>query len=228
MSDGDQQDATVEFRFPLVALALTTALAGLVDAFTLLRYGVFTANQSGNIVHVGMGLSGRFPEWLVALTSVASFGLGGVAAVRLRRFSPPSPPVSELIGVIVVFALWATADILLDSGRDRPQRILLAALAAFGLGLLAKLFVHTAGITTNTTYQTSTVLGAAQALADWIVRRGHSANAARRWILGLVGITGYAAGGAIGTIAQRSLAWAFVLALAVVTTLLALSRARVG
>lgn len=225
MTVDDQQDTAAEFRYPLVALALTTALAGLVDAFTLLRYGVFTANQSGNIVHVGMGLSGRFPPWLTALASIVSFGLGGVAAVRLRRFSRPLPPVNELLGVVVVLALWATADVLLDSGsRDRTHRILLAALAAFGLGMLAMLFLHTAGIKTSTTYQTSTVLNTAQALSDWISRRGRSAGAARRWMLGLIGIGGYAVGGGIGAVTQRSLAWVFVLAIAVVATLLAIAR----
>lgn len=225
MTAGDQQDTASEFRFPLVALALTTAVAGLIDAFTLLRYGVFTANQSGNIVHVGMGLSGRFPAWLVALASIVGFAVGGVVAGRLRRFSRTSPPVTDLVGAIAVLALWATADILLDSGsRDRTYRVLLAALAAIGLGFLAMLFLRTAGVKTTPTYQTSTVLNAAQGLSEWIRRRGHSSGAARRWTLGLLGISCYAAGGGIGALAQRSLAWVFVLAIAVVATLLVLAR----
>lgn len=225
MTTRDQQDTAVEFRYPLLALALTTAVAGLIDAFTLLRYGVFTANQSGNVVHVGMGLSGRFPQWLVAAASIVGFGLGGVAAGRLRRLSATSPPVTELVGVITVLALWAMADILLDSGRgERRYQVLLAALAAVGLGLLARLFVRTAGVKTSTTYQTSTVLNATRALSEWIGSRGHSPDAARRWMLGLVGIAGYAVGGAVGAVAQRSGAWVFVFAIAVVAALLAVVR----
>ena len=226
MTAGDQQDTAVEFRYPLVALALTTAVAGLIDAVTLLRYGVFTANQSGNIVHVGMGLSGHFSPWPVALASIVGFGVGGAVGGPLRRAATASPPVTELLGVIVVFTLWATADFLLDSGsRDRTHQVLLAALAAVGLGILAVLFVRTAGVKTTPTYQTSTVLNAAQSLSAWIARRGHNPSAARRWTLGLVGIACYAAGGAIGAIAQRSVAWVFVLAIAVLATLLAVARA---
>ena len=226
MSSGDQEDTTVEFRYPLVALTLTTAVAGLIDAFTLLRYGVFTANQSGNIVHVGMGLSGRFPQWLVALASIVGFAVGSVAAGRLRRITRTSPPVAELIGVIAVLAAWATVDIRLDSGRgDRTQQVLLAALAAIGLGILARLFLRTAGVKTSTTYQTITVLNATRALATWLGRRGHNPAAARTWLLGLLGIAGYAAGGGIGALAQRSLAWVFALAIGVVAMLLAVTRA---
>jgi uncharacterized membrane protein YoaK (UPF0700 family) len=222
---GDQQDTTVEFRYPLLALVLTTVVAGLIDAFTLLRYGVFTANQSGNVVHVGMGLSGRFPQWLVAAASIVGFGVGGVVAGRLRRVSPTSPPVAELVGVITVLALWATADLLLDSGRgDRTQQVLLATLAAIGLGLLARLFLRTAGVRTSTTYQTSTVLNTTRALSEWIGSRGRRPDAARRWMLGFVGVAGYAVGGGIGAVVQRSVAWVFVLALAVVAALLAVAR----
>ena len=225
---GGWQDVQKEFRLPLVALALTTVVAGLVDAFTLLRYGVFTANQSGNIVHVGMGLSGRFPQWPAALASIVAFGAGGALAARLRRSHRDSPPARELVGVIVAVTLWSVADVLLESGQgDRGRQAGLAALAAVSLGILALLFARTAGVMTTTTYQTSTVLSAAQGLSDWIGRGDRSRRASRRWRLGLIGICGYALGGAIGALIQRSPAWVFGLAIGILATLLATAHEKV-
>ena|SRR5690606_3332117 len=91
----DWQDTRSEFRFPLLALGLTTAVSGLVDAFTLLRYGVFTANQAGNVVQIGIGLGGKFPAWPAASASVAGFGVGrcwacGYESFRTWRRPPPS------------------------------------------------------------------------------------------------------------------------------------------
>lgn len=226
MTSDDWQDTRSEFRYPLVALALTAAVSGLIDAFTLLHYGVFTANQSGNIVHVGMGLSGSFPQWRAALASIVGFGVGGALAGPLRRARRRPRPVGELVGVIVAVALWSVADIVLASGsHDAAYRILLAALAAVGLGILAMLFLRIAGIKTTTTYQTSTVLNAAQGLSDWIGGKGRRGSVpARRWMLGLLGIGCYGAGGGAGALAQRSPAWVFALAISVLATLLATVR----
>lgn len=172
-----------------------------------------------------MGLSGSFPDWPAALASIVGFGVGGVVGGQLRHALRRSPPVPELVGVIVTVALWAVADLLLQSGsRERTQRVLLAALGAVSLGMLARLFLRTVGVKTTTTYQTGTVLNAAQGLSDWIGHKGRRGSGARRWTLGLLGIGCYGGGGTIGAIAQRSPAWVFALTIAILTTLLATVR----
>lgn len=221
----DWQDTRTEFRFPLLALGLTTGVSGLVDAFTLLRYGVFTANQAGNVVHIGMGLGGAFPGWPAALASVAGFGAGAVLGGRLRKAARLPPPAAELIGVIAAATLWSVADLVLDSGTDYTgYRALLTAVSALVLGILARLFLRTAGVRTTTTYQTGTVLSVADGLARWIRGGGRPGRATRTWLLGLLGIGCYAAGGALGAVVRGWPAAVFALTVAALATLLVIVR----
>lgn len=224
-ADHDWQDTRAEFRFPLVALGLTTAVSGLVDAFTLLRYGVFTANQAGNIVQTGMGLGGQFPAWPAASASIVGFGVGAVVGARLRRTARMPPPAAELTGVIVAAAVWAAADVALDSGAGGAgYRALLTTTSALTLGILARLFLRTAGTKTATTYQSGTVLSAADGLAGWIRSGGRWGSAARKWTLGLLGIGCYAGGGAVGALAHHWPAAVFALTVAILAVLLAIVR----
>jgi uncharacterized membrane protein YoaK (UPF0700 family) len=224
----DPQDALAEFRFPVVALVLTTGVAGMADAFTLLRYGVFVANQSGNLVHSGMAIGGKFPDWPAALASIAGFGLGGTLATLVRRRGRVgrwAPPAGELVTAILTAVVWALVDVAVATAHPGPgQRALLAAVGAVTLGILAVLFVRTAGIRTTTTYQTGTVLSTAQAFADLVQRAVRHTTAVRRWSLGLLGITCYALGGTVGSLIVGRPGLVFALGIGVLVALLLLIR----
>ena len=166
------QDALTEFRFPVAALVLTSAVGGLVDAYALIRYQVFVANQSGNVVHVGMGLGGQFADWPVAAASICGVLAGAALGTVLRWGATPgriSPPVRQLAAALLAVVVWATADALLDSGtRGDGDRALLAVLGAAVTGLLAVVFFRVAGVTVVTTYQSTTVVDLAKGLARWL------------------------------------------------------------
>jgi uncharacterized membrane protein YoaK (UPF0700 family) len=65
-----------------------TAAAGMMDAFSFLRAGVFTANMTGNTVVLGLGLAGHErPRAFLSLAALAAFAAGALVAslVLLRR-----------------------------------------------------------------------------------------------------------------------------------------------
>ncbi|WP_191906628.1 YoaK family protein [Microbacterium lushaniae] len=71
-------------------LALTFA-AGIVDALSWIGLsGVFTANQTGNVLLLGMGVAGTpGVNGLPALCALTAFLLGAAIVGRMTRASPP-------------------------------------------------------------------------------------------------------------------------------------------
>ncbi|GAB3160260.1 hypothetical protein GCM10027290_66070 [Micromonospora sonneratiae] len=212
----------------MLALVLATGVAGFADAFSLLTYGVFTANQSGNLIHVGMGLAGRFPDWPVALVSIFGFCLGGGLATRIRhrvRRHRCAPPGWELVAIIGVVVLWAVlARVLAPWDWRIGQHLVSAFVGAVAMGLLAVLFVRTSGAKTTTTYQSGTVLNIGEQFSDWIRRSHRRSRTARRWTMGFLGITCYAAGGGFGALLGDRPVWILAGSLVVLVVLLVIVR----
>ncbi|MEU9508635.1 YoaK family protein [Micromonospora sp. NPDC048170] len=206
----DPEDSYREFRHPLVVLAMTTCVAGFLDAFAYLRYGVFVANQSGNVVFLGIGSGGQHPDWPSAAASLVAFAAGTGVVTRLRAArSRWTPPVRGLAAVVVAMALWAALNVLFEYGRTGPPpRLALAAAGGFAMGCLATLFVRTAGIATSITYQSGTVAKTGERIARWLAGPGTDrARARQASLLGLLTLAGYAVGGGIGTLAQQRPLW---------------------
>ncbi|SCL73092.1 Uncharacterized membrane protein YoaK, UPF0700 family [Micromonospora peucetia] len=202
----DPEDSYREFRHPLLVLALTTGIAGFVDAFAFLRYGAFVANQSGNAVFLGIGLAGRHATWLESAASLVAFAVGtGVVSQLRAAHSRWSPSVRALACALVALSLWAVLNALLQYGRQGGlPRIALAAAGGLAMGALATLFARTAGITTAITYQSGTVAKTGERVGRWLAGPGTARRRARQGIfLGLLALTCYAVGGGIGTVTQQ-------------------------
>ncbi|MFF5179618.1 YoaK family protein [Micromonospora sp. NPDC000316] len=209
-SQPDPQDAYRVFRYPILALAVTTATAGFVDAFAFLRYGVFVANQSGNAIFLGIGPAGRHPAWPAALTSLVAFGAGAGVVARLRAMGPPRTSATRgLAATVIAMAVWSAVNVLLEYGRTSPQsRAVLAAFGGLAMGSLATLFVRTAGVATTITYQSGTVAKTGERIVSWIAGSGNKRSQARKGsLLGLLTLATYAVGGALGTLAQQWPLW---------------------
>ncbi|AVT41398.1 DUF1275 domain-containing protein [Plantactinospora sp. BB1] len=206
----DPADAYREFRHPLLALILGIGIAGALDAFAFLRYGAFVANQSGNAVFLGIGPAGEHPQWPAAAASLAAFAAGAGIVSWLRGATRRWPP--PLTGIVVTelaLALWTVLNLLLGYGREAAAaRIVLTAVGAFAMGSLTTLFSRTAGIATTITYQSGTAAKTGERAVRWLTGRGAGRTRARTGtLLGLLAISCYAAGGAVGTLAQHQPRW---------------------
>ncbi|MEV0130397.1 YoaK family protein [Dactylosporangium sp. NPDC050688] len=220
------EDSRAEFRLPLLALAVATGVAGLMDALAVTRYGVFVANQSGNLVHVGMGLAGRDPLWLASACSIGAFGLGAGVAFGVRRICDPGhrpdPAVAGFCLALVALLLWAVVDAAFDRGAPGlDRRAVLAATGAFFMGCLGGLFARTAGIATTITYQSGTVMKTGTRVVAWIAGSGEARRKASQGVLlGLLGIGGYVSGSFVGALAGGRPMLTFALAAAVLVALM--------
>lgn len=149
-----------------VALSLT-AVGGFVDAVGYIAlFQVFTANMSGNSVHVGMYLGQR--NWLELLRpfcAIVSYVVG-MALTRiaveiagragLRRIASFTLALETLL-----LALFAHATPAMHLGQivdqHSPAYFTLVALLAFAMGVQTATLTHIGALTIYTTFVTGTL-----------------------------------------------------------------------
>jgi uncharacterized membrane protein YoaK (UPF0700 family) len=97
-----------------VAMLLLTFGTGVLDAATYLGlHGVFTANMTGNVVFIGLGLAGHSGVPLLRSTlALGGFLLGAAVVGRLQRSRPAQraadPFVASVLGVVAVLMVGMT------------------------------------------------------------------------------------------------------------------------
>ena len=79
-------DAAAIFRYPIVMMGLLTGMAGALDVVEYRDFGLFTANQGGNLVLIWVRLEERSSlAWIVAASIVgAMVGIALVVALRMK------------------------------------------------------------------------------------------------------------------------------------------------
>lgn len=194
------------FRWPVIALLLLTFTAGYADGYSLTRFDVFIANQSGNIVRAGMGIFGEYPEWRLALLSILGFACGAALswfmAVPALRFSWTLLRVRLLLASMLLAAWWIVSLLVGDSAGAGVATALLGGMA---LGILASAMTSIAGTPVQPTFQTGNVLNGARGVVLWATGDATAARAGRRLvILGALMVITYAMGGAAGALATRA------------------------
>ena len=161
MTEGDHPAAPRPTRLAAAALVvagLLAAVAGFVDAVGFNRlFGVFPANQSGNVAFLGMAIGGDGPAagWRCAL-SIAGFATGTAAGFLLgHRLGPrrrgPTLIVVELVLLLVVTVVAGNVD-----GRGLSggfTGVVLVALGSFAMGIQTEAIRRVAGVAVATTYQ---------------------------------------------------------------------------
>ncbi|MBL8777616.1 MAG: DUF1275 domain-containing protein [Acidimicrobiales bacterium] len=187
-------------RSPQVATAYgLTAVAGCVDAIAYTRIsGVFPANQSGNLILLGL-VTGGAPGTPVGRTAaaIAAFALGVMAAARssgrLGRGRDPGLLAAELallaLAALLVGALPVDgAPSTVDGARG------IAALVVLGLamGVQTEVIGRVVGVGVSTTFET----GALTRLAEQLGRPG--ATDTRVVLVLALGVATYVAGAAAG------------------------------
>lgn len=193
------------FRWPVIALVLLTITAGYTDGYSLSRFDVFIANQSGNIVRAGMGLFGEYDAWPLALLSMLGFALGAMLAwllgIPAARLGWTLVRVRLLTASVILGIWWLVILLVSDEGQ---KGVACALLGGMALGVLASVMTKVANTPIQPTFQTATVLNSARGLIEWLAGRGATESAGRRLaVLGIMTIVCYAAGGALGAFAVR-------------------------
>lgn len=149
-----------------VALSLTV-VGGFVDAVGYIAlFEVFTANMSGNSVHVGIYLGQR--QWLNLLRPLCAIvfyvvgmvltriAVGITGRVRMRRIASFTLALEALL-----LALFAHATPAMHLGQivdqQSPSYFLLVALLAFAMGVQTATLTHIGALTIYTTFVTGTL-----------------------------------------------------------------------
>jgi uncharacterized membrane protein YoaK (UPF0700 family) len=193
-------NASESFRAPVIVVVLLTLTAGFADGHCLTRSDVFVANQSGNVVRIGMGLVGEYSQWPLATLSMLGFGLGAMVAWLLGRLAarrPRSLIRLRLLTVCLLVIIWCIALLAFDDDRG----ITSALIGAITMGVLATVITKVAGVQAQTTFQSATVLRSAQGLLAWITHADPVHHTGRLLaLLGALTLTCYAAGGALGAV----------------------------
>jgi uncharacterized membrane protein YoaK (UPF0700 family) len=151
-----------------VATALTlTMVGGFVDAVGYIAlFEVFTANMSGNSVHVGMYLGQRnWQELLRPLCAIVSYVVG-VALTRITVEIAGRRGIRHIASFtlaveVILLALFARATPAMHLGQlvdlQSPVYFTLVALLAFAMGVQTATLTHVGALTIYTTFVTGTL-----------------------------------------------------------------------
>lgn len=197
--------ASTERWSPIATAYVLTAIAGCVDAVAYTRItGVFPANQSGNLILLGLAAGGTpgAPAWRTA-GAIAAFAIGVMVtarvSARMGRGRDPGLLVAELVLLALAALLCGTLPV--DDVSSTVEGALgTAALVALGLamGVQTEVIGRVVGVGVSTTFET----GALTHLAEQLGRP--SASDTRAVAVLALGVATYVAGAAAGaSIADR-------------------------
>jgi hypothetical protein len=195
-------DAGVAFRHPFRVMVLVTFVVGALDAVGYDRFGVFTANQAGNLV-IGWTLLAHDPAGAgLAVASLGGCAVGVAAVVLLRRLWPwlagPTGSRALLVGAAVLMAVAAFVghEVLRAPGWtsiDWWTQAASVALTAFSIAVLGVVFVSGGGMrapvlaSTNSfadAVRYATAAGLARAERHWPRRARRAAAFPLAWTTG--------------------------------------------
>ena len=222
----DDASAAPAFRAPVLVLALLSLTAGFADGYALTLADVFVANQSGNVVRIGMGAVGEYPAWDLALLSMLGFAAGGMASWLLAKVATARRWPVHIVRVLTVTVLvlvWWIVVIGVDQGQEVGR--LSAFVGAAAMGVVATILTHVSGVSAQPAFQSANVLSSAQGLLDWATRHDPIQRTGRRLAaLGGLTLACYALGGGLGAVAARASASALLVVLAFLIGCLLLAR----
>jgi uncharacterized membrane protein YoaK (UPF0700 family) len=207
-------------RHPLTrALLVLTFASGVIDAASFLGLGnVFTANMTGNVVLLGIGIAGSHGLPVIApLVSLAAFFSGSVLGGRMAagpagRAGPLSRSMQVEIALLAAAVLWSLA-VEIEPGHLSAGVAI--ALLAFALGLRSATVrrIEVADLSTTVLTMTLTAFAADSQLAGGDGRGGwRRGGAVVAMLLGAVA-------GALLVKAHLTAALALALVLAILTWL---------
>lgn len=238
VNDGLGIDARDAFRWPLLAVGMLAGIAGALDAIAFSSFGVFTANQAGNLVLVWVRLPIDAQVAAFSAVSMAgcALGIASVVAARVRagsrgrRTTLRRPLLAAIALLAVAYFLTSVVgvapqqnDSTTESAADWWQSAGLVAISAYGLGVLGASVLMVDG-------RRATVIGSTGAFMSAVrlavVRIGSGSVTWRDvWAVAVIPIS-WSAGAAVAALVNPP-PWGVVIGIVVVTALLVLSFRRV-
>jgi uncharacterized membrane protein YoaK (UPF0700 family) len=166
-------DAAAIFRYPIVMMGLLTGMAGALDVVEYRDFGLFTANQGGNLVLFWVRLEeGSSLTWVIGasiLAAIAGIMLVVALRVRVRWFTGALGTRLTLIlsaGLLLsTFAITAvvpsTAGSQTLSSADAGSgewwlMVRLVAISAMAMGMLGATIVSVRGVNISAIAPTGT------------------------------------------------------------------------
>ncbi len=209
-----------------MALALSVVLAaitGYVDAVGFASLlAVFPANQSGNMVFLGMAIGGHGPTpgWRTT-ASIVCFGIGAavgfVAGRRIgNRYRGPVLLGSEMLVLLMVVII--AGPIVVDHPTRGFAGFSVVALTSLAMGVQTEAIRHVAGVAVTTTYESGALVRVGE-MVSAPFRQGREARYAKHLVvLGTV-IISYVGGAAIGATPLGQWEWSLLVPCAVLAVL---------
>jgi uncharacterized membrane protein YoaK (UPF0700 family) len=209
-------DVDRENARPLFAIILLlAATSGIVDALAFSRFGVFVANQTGNLVIVTLSLTGEDREaaLMASAIALAAFTVGVFLAIVIRRWmrqrvSAPRARVATLVIESTFIVLASVGALVWGDARFVYAAVLLLSLSQ---AFQATVVTRIVGVAIQTVVINTSIVQSAEA---W------SAGRRRVGAIAFGTPIGYLLGAAIAALLLRLSAPAALLA-AVVTAGLA-------
>lgn len=120
-------------EWPIIAVILA-AIAGLMNAFTLIFAGTFATVQSGNVASSGIYLATQDgPKWVFAVVSVLAFGLGSFTfGILMTAMKNKGRQFSAVVLVILGFIAAALSVLVVTNAVTEYHWIAYAVSFAAG------------------------------------------------------------------------------------------------
>jgi uncharacterized membrane protein YoaK (UPF0700 family) len=212
----------------LVLPVVLAAVAGYVDAIGFVwLFGVFPANQSGNVVLLGIAIGQSQPSagWRAAV-SLAGFAAGAAfgIAMAMRLGDRPHGRLLVAIELTLLVAMLAAGGPIDALAHPVPgvRGTLLLLLATVAMGVQTMALRRAAGVAVTTTYQSGAVAHVAEAATRWLLLPSARAGSGRTLVVVVITVIGYMGGAAGGAALGARWSWALALPCLVLATVLVL------
>jgi uncharacterized membrane protein YoaK (UPF0700 family) len=181
-------DAAAIFRYPVVMMGLLTGMAGALDVVEYRDFGLFTANQGGNLVLFWVRLQeGSSLTWVIGASILAAIvGIVLVVALRMRvrwftgALGTRLTLILSAVLLLSTFAVTAVAPTAVGSqalssanagSSEWWLMVRLVAISAMAMGMLGATIVSIRGINISAiaptgTFVTSTRMATARLLGE--------------------------------------------------------------
>ena len=165
----------------MLTLSFTT---GILDAATYLGlHGVFTANMTGNLIFIGLGIAGEATvPVLRAFLALGGFAVGAAAAGRLLRRTSERPVGDWRVRISILFVAVVLAACAVAHGLGSGSAAVLDALTvalAFAMGVQA-MAARRIGVGDVTTVVVTSTLAGLMGENRYTGRKADHALTARR------------------------------------------------